>query len=49
MAFIAVVLGVVIFRTDYTPPVPKAERYRPGDGRVDDLGRQPSSKSGPAM
>ena len=46
MGFIAVVLAVVIYRTDYTPPVPKAERHQPGDGQADDLGRQAGRMAG---
>lgn len=46
MAFIAVVFVVVILRTDYTPPVPRAERHQPGDGRADDLGRQAGRAAG---
>ncbi len=46
MAFIAVVFAVVILRTDYTPPVPRAERHQPGDGRADDLGRQAGRAAG---
>ena len=46
MALIAVVFAAVIFRTDYTPPVPRAERHQPGDGRTDDLGRQAGRVAG---
>ena len=46
MALIAVVFAAVIFRTDYTPPVPRAERHQPGDGRADDLGRQAGRVAG---
>ena len=46
MALIGVVFAVVIFRTDYTPPVPRAERHQPGDGRADDLGRQAGRAAG---
>lgn len=46
MAGIALVFAVVIFRTDYTPPVPRSERHRPGDGRADEFGRQAGRVTG---